>query len=432
MTERTVHADPSRLRDRIGRVLDCYYPDCLDRERGGFVAGFDERTGAVTDAGTRHLVATSRFVANFSLAARLGIESEAGSPADWRRAAAHGIEFLESAHRDPTGGGYRWLLDGREPVDGRRSAYGHAFVLLAYARAAAAGIGEEPDGRLRTVADLVENRFVERGPSGRGVLRSELDADWNPIEPYRGQNANMHGCEAFLAAYEATGEKRYLDRALGIARTITVDLAERTDGLLWEHYDADWTHDVGYNEDEPSDRFRPWGYQPGHHLEWAKLLAGLARHREDAWLRRRATELFAAAVEDGWDDEYGGFYYTVDPDGEPVVAEKYGWPVAEGIGAAAALVERTDGGSDDERRDAGEGTDEAGDRRYRYREWYDRLWGYAVDRLVAPTGGWYTRLTRENGYAGPGGGPPVEPGYHPIGACYEGLRTFGSVEPPSE
>jgi mannose/cellobiose epimerase-like protein (N-acyl-D-glucosamine 2-epimerase family) len=414
MTDPTAHADPSRLRERIARVLDFYYPDCVDEEDGGFVAGFDERTGEVTDPEARHLVATGRFVANFSLAAWLGIESDAGSPADWRRAADHGIEFLERAHRDAAGGGYRCLLDGREPVDERRSAYGHAFVLLAYARATAAGVRDDADDRLRAVADLVEDRFVEPGPSGRGVLRSELDADWNPVEPYRGQNANMHGCEAFLAAYEATGGERYLDRALGIARTITVDLAGRTDGLLWEHYDADWTHDLTYNEDEPTDRFRPWGYQPGHHLEWAKLLAGLARHRDDAWLRRRARELFDAAVETGWDDEYGGFYYTIDADGEPVVAEKFGWPVAEGIGAAAALAERTDGRSDGD----GDGW---------HREWYGRQWEYATEHLVGPHGNWYTRLARGNEYVPSGDGPPVEPGYHPIGACYEGLRAFDSV-----
>ncbi|MFO7791068.1 MAG: OmpA family protein, partial [Bacteroidales bacterium] len=55
-------------------------------------------------------------------------------------------------------------------------------------------------------------------------------------EAYRGQNANMHTCEAMLAAYEATGERRYLDRAREVAHALTVRLAAETDGLLWEHY----------------------------------------------------------------------------------------------------------------------------------------------------------------------------------------------------
>ncbi|MFC4359068.1 AGE family epimerase/isomerase [Halobium salinum] len=406
MTERTLddekvaHDDSGALRRRIGRILDFYYPDCIDSERGGYVAQFDERTGAVYDSGPRHLVATCRFAANFSLAARLGIETDEGGPGEWREAAAHGLEFLESAHRDPERGGYHWLLDGTEPVDERRSPYGHAFVLLAYARATEAGV-DGVESRLHEVADLVEERFVEED---HGLLRSELDADWEPVEPYRGQNANMHGCEAFLAAYEATGRDRYLDRALGVARGITVDLAAETDGLLWEHFTAEWSHDMGYNEDDPAHQFRPWGYQPGHHLEWAKLLPGLARHRDADWLLSRAEELFEAAVETGWDEEYGGFYYTVDADGEPVVDDKYGWPVAEGIGAAAALAAAT---GDD-----------------RYREWYDRQWEYAADHLVNDAGNWYSKLTRENEYVDTSGGPAVEPGYHPIGACYEGLRAF--------
>jgi len=88
----------------------------------------------------------------------------------------------------------------------------------------------------------------------------------------------MHACEAFLAAYEATDEARYLDRARHIAEAITVDLAAETDGLLWEHYTADWEHDFAYNVDEPRHQFRPPGYQPGHHAEWAKLLALLDRY----------------------------------------------------------------------------------------------------------------------------------------------------------
>ena len=64
----------------------------------------------------------------------------------------------------------------------------------------------------------------------------------------------------------------------------------------------------------------------------------------------------------GWDDENGGFYYTVEEDGTPVVADKYGWAITEGIGAAARLG-RFDGA---------------------YLTWYDRLWEYARENFVNP------------------------------------------------
>ena len=43
-------------------------------------------------------------------------------------------------------------------------------------------------------------------------------ADWTQESSYRGQNANMHACEALIAAFEATNEQKYLDRALAICQ----------------------------------------------------------------------------------------------------------------------------------------------------------------------------------------------------------------------
>ena len=39
----------------------------------------------------------------------------------------------------------------------------------------------------------------------------ELREDWSPFSGYRGQNSNMHLSEALMAAFEATGERSYLD-----------------------------------------------------------------------------------------------------------------------------------------------------------------------------------------------------------------------------
>lgn len=384
------------LRDRLRSVLEFYHPAGVDRRHGGYLAQLDAETGDVYDADAKHLVASSRYVVNFSVGALID------GPSWCREAAARGVDFLQAAHHDPETGGYDWLLDGTEPVDRTRVCYGHAFVLLAYARATAAGIVGAEDA-LASTADLIEERFWEPAHS---LCASEFDPAFEESDPYRGQNANMHTCEAMLAAHSATNERRYLDLSREIARTLTVDLAAEHDGWLWEHYTDDWEHDTSYNRDRPADLFRPWGYQPGHHVEWAKLLAVLDRRADVDWAIDRAEELFAVAIEHGWDDERGGYYYTFDRDGDPIVDDKYGWPVAEGIGAAAALYERT-----------GEET---------YREWYRRHWEYAERTLVAPGGNWYERLSVDNVPYETDDGPAVEPGYHPIGACFESLRSFGA------
>lgn len=393
----TNHTDPTILRDRITDVLEFYYPTCID-ERGGYVAQLDETTGAVYDPDLRHLVATARFVSNFSTGVRIG------GPEWCAPAAAHGLRFLDAHHRDDERGGYAWLLDVTDPVDSTRSPYGHAFVLLAYARAIEAGLDDRVSFDLRErhdeTASLIEERFVE---PAHGLLQSTLDADWEPLEEYRGQNANMHACEAFLASFEATGQRSYLDRAMSIAQRVTVDLAD-SDGRIWEHYTTAWEPDHSYNRDNPRDQFRPWGFQPGHHAEWAKLLAIASERSDEIWLRDRAIELFDYALT-GWADD-GGFYYTVDFDTDPVVADRYGWPVAEAIGAAAVLYRLT--GDDD------------------YFEWYDRFWTYAVGNLIATGGNWHEKLTPQHEPMETDRGPAVEPGYHPIGAGFESLRTSGN------
>ncbi|WP_227356652.1 AGE family epimerase/isomerase [Haladaptatus salinisoli] len=389
------------LRQRLLNVLNFYYPDCIDRRFGGYVAQLDERDGHVYDGRTKHLVATARAIHNFSVGALV-------DGPDWCRAAAeHGLAFLSNHHWDDRRGGYDWLLDGRRTEDDTRYCYGHAFAVLACARATEAGV---PGAReeLRRAFETMDDRFWE---GQHGLYADRADGRWERLAPYRGQNANMHACEALLAAHEATGEEPYLDRAYAIAHAFVDDLASETDGRLWEHYDADWNHDFEYNEDEPRHRFRPWGYQPGHHVEWSKLLLTLAAFRDDDWLTTRARELFDLAVELGWDDEHGGFYYTVEADGTPVIADKYGWTVAEAIGAAALL-----GGIDDE-----------------YLDWYDELWEYAEAHFVNPKyGNWFERLSRENGRDDPNRGTEVEPGYHPVNNTYVAMEAFGGESPISK
>ena len=92
----------------------------------------------------------------------------------------------------------------------------------------------------------------------------------------------MHMCEAMLAAWTASRDRRYLDRAAMLADHITRRQAAKAGGLVWEHYDTDWNVDWDYNRDNPRHLFRPWGFQPGHQTEWAKLLLILERSRPAA------------------------------------------------------------------------------------------------------------------------------------------------------
>ena len=388
------YRDPNVLRRHIRRIIDFYHPACIDSERGGYINQFTD-DGTIYDRDTKHLVGTCRFIFNYAVAAELFASGE------YRSAAAHGVAFLQSAHRQ-SDGGFAWVLGPRGVEDGTRHCYGHAFVLLAAALAARAGVSEA-DTLTGEVYELLEERFWD--PGARLYVDEIAAGNWREISPYRGQNANMHLCEAMLAAFETSREDRYLDRALTLAKRICVELAAPAQGLIWEHYTTDWQHDWEYNRDDAKNLFRPYGYLPGHFVEWAKLLLILERHRAEPWLAPAAARLFDTALQRSWDQGQGGMHYAFAPDGTILDTDRYYWVLAETVAAAALLAVRT-----------GEA---------RYWDWYDRAWHYADRHFVDHAhGAWYRVLDRDGHRYDDKKSPPSKTDYHPLGACYEILRAL--------
>jgi mannose/cellobiose epimerase-like protein (N-acyl-D-glucosamine 2-epimerase family) len=299
---------PDFLIGHVQHTLAFYDGRSLDPS-GGFFHFFKD-DGTVYDRRTRHLVSSTRFVFNNATAWR-----RFGRP-EHLAATRHGLEFLQRAHAHPQGG-YLWELDwheGRAQVrDGTHYCYGLAFVLLAHAHAAMAGVDEARAG-IESTWQLLERHFWE---PRHQLYANEATADW-AVSPYRGQNANMHACEAMMAAFEATGDAKYLDRAATLAQAIALRQADLTGGRVWEHFHEDWSVDADHNRGNRADIFKPWGFQTGHLTEWAKLLLQLegllaGRGVETGWMLPRAQSLFEAAMRHGWDAELGGLVYGFDP-----------------------------------------------------------------------------------------------------------------------
>jgi mannose/cellobiose epimerase-like protein (N-acyl-D-glucosamine 2-epimerase family) len=390
------------LLNHIRHTLSFYTPHCVDPSGGFYHFYLDD--GSVYDAHTRHLVSSARFVFNFAMAYR-----QFADPADLQRV-RHGVEFLRGVHRDRDTGGYAWQLqwkDGQKRVtDATNHCYGLAFVLLAYAHALRAGV-DEARAYIEETFDLMEERFWEPGAD---LYADEANADWSVLSRYRGQNANMHACEALIAAFEASGETVYLRRALTIARNITVRQAALSDGLVWEHYRADWSVDPDYNRNDKTNIFRPWGYQPGHLTEWAKLLLILERHQDalDAptdWMLPLARRFFDVALARSWDDQNGGICYGFGPDGTVCDGDKYFWVQAESLATAALLGARS------------------GDPHYW--DWYQRIWRYSWANFVDHKhGAWYRILSQRNEKLSNEKSPAGKVDYHTMGACYEVLNVL--------
>ncbi|HXP00284.1 MAG TPA: AGE family epimerase/isomerase [Luteibacter sp.] len=390
------------LRDHVAKTMAFYKPNEVD-PAGGFFQYFKD-DGSVYDKTHRHLVSSTRFVFNHAMA-----YLEFKKPED-KELTMHGLKYLREVHRNPETGGYAWTIADGKRDDQMNHCYGLAFMLLAYTCGVKAGF-DEARGWQNEIWDLLEKRYWE---PAHGLYRDEADKDWN-FTGYRGQNANMHMTEAMIAAWEATKDDRYLDRALLLAENMTQRQAGLTpQKLVWEHYHSDWTIDWEYNLDNPKHLFRPWGFQPGHQTEWAKLLMMLERYtkgtaRHKAWLVPTAKHLFDEALDKAWDKEYGGIAYGFSPEGDVCDDDKYFWVQAESLGAAQLLFETT-----------GEP---------KYDEWYEKIWAYSWEHFVDHKyGAWYRILKRNNEKYDDEKSPAGKTDYHTMGACYEVMASLRRMQ----
>jgi sulfoquinovose isomerase len=345
------------LMEKANALFDLYQNNALN-PNGGF---FDLDAAGKPFGNVRQIHATARMIHCFALGHRLG---RPGSD----MIVDHGMNFLWEGHRDKNHGGYCWSLDDSGYVDATKQAYGHAFVLLAASDARMLG-HPLADRMLADITEVIETRFWE---AEHGAVSEEYARDWSTITDYRGQNSNMHLTEALMAAFEATGNREYLNKAERIASLIIGQHAAALDYVVAEHFDSNWKLDRGY---KGSDMFRPAGTTPGHWLEWSRLLVQLwvLGGKKLGWLPDAAAKLFRSAVTRGWDHDKGGFFYTLDFNHKPALTQKIWWPATEAIGAAAFIG--------------------AHDPDPFYEEWYRKVWSFSANYFIDPAkGGWFPEL----------------------------------------
>ena len=157
--------------------------------------------------------------------------------------------------------------------------------------------------------------------------------------PLEDLQAPQSAFKATLEAWMKRREPALLDSSVTLARSATAGITPRSSP-------------------------RHGRFDTGTLARWSRYLLTLERNvpdaGEDNWMSHRARELFAAAVEHGWDRSHDGLVaaFGHDDHGRVVVLDPHKplWVQAETIAAAAELGERFgDGG---------------------YWSWYDRLWAY--------------------------------------------------------
>jgi mannose/cellobiose epimerase-like protein (N-acyl-D-glucosamine 2-epimerase family) len=423
------------LTNHIESIVNFYSADrVVDDSGGGYFQSF-LRDGTKVDTEFRHLVSSARMVINFFTAGKL-LQRQ-----DLIDVGKHGLEYIENTHYDKKTRRYVFTLRDHVPEDTTERAYAYAFVLAAHASAVSAGgvgthLNDEHDGdenNLSRIYDILEERFW-LGPEGGNAYR-ETPHGCEEDDGYRGQNSNMHMCEALIAAFEATKDRKYLDRAKVLATTFTEKLiVEHKDQdhngksykFVWEHYDTDFNVDWDYNKNDPTNIYRPWGFQPGHQAEWSKNLLNIHRYenndndnveknnddsKDSTLLVQRAAQLFDQAWGLSWDDQFGGLVYGFDDDCQKWCDdEKYFWVQSESMATCALLWEAT--------------------KDPKYIERYAALWNYVWKHWIDHKyGAWIGfKLTRENKMPSSENEMKAIAGgkcdYHTMMACVEALRVF--------
>ena len=340
--------------------------------------------GKPMQTAVQELHTTTRLVHSYALGMAQG-QTGAAAIVD------QGMAYLANHHKDPVHGGFVWAMEGDTVSDGRKLAYGHVFVLLAAASAKNVG-HPDADALLAEISEVLDLHFWDETA---GLLCDEWNRDWTPFSTYRGMNANMHGVEAMLAAYEATADVKFLDRAGRILTFFTGKIAPAENWRIPEHYTQDWQIDRAY---AGIHMFRPAGTTPGHSFELGRLLLQhwdlCGRPETDA--PDVARRLIEQALQDAWLPD-GGFTYTLNFDGSVADGSRFWWPVTEAIGAISALIIL--------------------DQRQADEIWYRRLWTFAHAHFIDhKRGGWFpaidaTGAPTQSIFAGK---PDI---YHSVQAC---------------
>lgn len=294
--------------------------------------GWLDTDGTVVDRPTETWI-SARMTHVFSLAALLDRPGAMGL-------AEHGARTLAGGPlHDSVHGGWRSTTADDVSTPTSKTAYVHAFVLLAASTAVLADV-PGAGALLDEALEVWDSRFFD---PVEGLARESFSGDWSMEEPYRGVNANMHGVEAMLAAADAVPRPvdaaRLREQALRATERIVHGWAREHDGRLPEHFGPHWTPLPEYNAHRPADPFRPYGVTVGHQFEWSRLclhLDAALGDRAPGWLRTDSAALFTAAAARGWAaDGHPGFPYTLDQADRAVVGARMHWVLCEAIAAAA-------------------------------------------------------------------------------------------------
>ena len=285
---------------------------------------------------------SARMTHVFALAQMRGIEGAA-------HLVDHGLAALAGPLRGPNGSWYAEVVPTSEhsatPVP--RAVFSQrAQSAMIGAAAAATMVGHE--GARDLLADLEADQDRRWWDPRPGAVREEIEAQAGVRSPLRRLSTNLDTAQAYLAAWEATGEHVWFDRARSILRLVG-EIAARCGFALPDLYDEEWRPLPASCDQAPVELIRPGDTLPGLGFKAARLIGqvyAILTHigeKPGSWMIDTATALYDRALADGWTNEgVGGIVYTLDPAGLVAAPQRMHWVVCEAASAARVLAEVVD------------------------------------------------------------------------------------------
>ena len=285
---------------------------------------------------------SARMTHVFALAQMRGIEGAA-------HLVDHGLAALTGPLRGPGGSWYAEVVPTSEtsatPVP-RSVLSQRAQSAMIGAAAAALMVGHTEAGTL--LADLEKDQDRRWWDPNVGAVREEIDPATGARSPLRRLSTNLDTAQSYLAAWEATGNRVWFDRARSIMRLVG-EIAARSGFALPDLFDEEWRPLPPTSDQPPLELIRPADTLPGLGFKAARLIGqihAILTHMGETpgpWMLDTAVSLYERAHADGWtDDGIGGIVYTLDATGVVVAPERMHWVVCEAASAARVLAELVD------------------------------------------------------------------------------------------
>jgi mannose-6-phosphate isomerase len=302
------------------RWVHKWYDAFVDPDNNGFHERLDSAFQPVI-TGQRRVLTQCRQLAMYSDASMRNMGR------DFKPALEKHFTYLVDTYHVGKGC-WRFSVDEKgEPLDNSYDLYAHAFVIFALSHYFRATGDEEA----RRLADLtienIHNNFRMEGLPG---FAEALDTKLNPIQRTRRHESHMHLLEACLFAAAIWEKKIY-----GYIAGEMVDLFN-----IYFYDPENITMGEYYSEDLESSDGGQVIVEPGHYYEWIWLLKKYGALSGD---NKKYDDICKPMIEwankHGWDNEYGGIYDELSPDGSVIEETKRLWPFSEAIKANALMLD---------------------------------------------------------------------------------------------